>query len=212
MVIITGMVQGKRHKDRYNIYVDDEFWGVLLDETIIKNGLHSGMEIDNLELVKIVEENNMQLAKTELFGYLSKMMKSEKEARNYLYGKGYTKPIIANAIAKAREYKLLDDTIYAKAYVNTYKANKGSKKLRYELENKGIGADIIESCIANMDYDEELENCKNIVEKFVNRYEKIDYKTLMKLKRKLLASGYSYDMINRATCDIELSKDEEIDE
>ncbi len=93
--------------------------------------------------------------------------RSEKEIVDKLKNKGYGSETIEELIAYLKKTRLLDDALFAKLWVEgRVKRFLGLARLRYELKQKGIEPEIIESVLGGLaeDYNEE-----KIVEEIVIR-------------------------------------------
>ena len=83
--------------------------------------------------------------------------RSEKEFRDKLKNKEYSAEVIEEVIGSLKKARLLDDRLFAKLWVESrIKRPLGLARLRYELKQKGIDKDIIEStlCAVMENYDE----------------------------------------------------------
>lgn len=187
---ITNLV--KKGKDSYLIFVDGSCFCVLNSETIVKAKLHIGQEIDKEELEQIQYENEKLTAFDKSLNYLANI-KSEKQIRDYLYQKGYTKRVVEETIEKLKSYKYIDDLAYAKLYVKSYKLTKGKRLLAFELKTKGIDDRIIDEVCENIDTEEDA--IKTIAEKYMKNKEK-NQKNLSKLFNYLSGKGFEFSMIS----------------
>ncbi|MFA5361989.1 MAG: regulatory protein RecX [Candidatus Omnitrophota bacterium] len=84
--------------------------------------------------------------------------RSEKEMRDRLGRKDFSKGIIEKTVQALISKKFIDDRLFAEAWID-YRINKsfGFRKVRRELRGKGIPGRIIEECLARIqkDYSEE---------------------------------------------------------
>ena len=191
---ITGIEFQKRHDDRVNLYVDDEFYAGVSVELILKEQLKKGMEISKEELDQIILEDEKGSAFNKAVKYLSSTLKTEKQIKEYLKKKAYNPSTIEYVLDKLKEYKYLDDENYSRSFVLTYSNKYGKLKLISALKSKGVSDRIIDSVFSE---DLELEsNIRPIAEKYLKNKEK-NPQTYMKLSRFLYSRGYEFDEINR---------------
>lgn len=190
MAEITNIV--KSGKDKYSVYIDNEFSCFLTSETIVKNSFKIGQFIDQSQIETAQFENEKLTAFDRAIKYLS-AIKSEKQVKDYLYSKGYGKKIVDFVINKLKEYNYVNDEIFAKMYIQNYQTKKGKKLLTFELETKGISKEIISNLLE--DFDDNLECMRLLAEKFL-RNKPRDKKTAIKLSNHLFSKGYTYDKIN----------------
>lgn len=193
MVVISFEKQKKG--DRYNLYLDGEFYSGLEPDVIVKYSFKNFMEIEKDKIEQIVLESESFYAFNKALNYLSKSMKTENEIREYLLKKSIKKEMVENAIEKLIEYKYINDEIYAKNYVDFYKEKLGKLKIKQNLLNKKIDNKIITKFI---DYseDENLDNIVKLIEK-QSKNKELDLKLKQKIIRNLLSKGYSYEIIKK---------------
>lgn len=191
---ITGIEFQKKHDDRANLYVDDEFYAGVSVELVMKNRLKKGMTISKEELDEIILEDEKQSAFSKAVKYMSSALKTEKQIKDYLRKKEYNPGTIEYVIDKLIEYKYLDDEAYARSFVLTYSSKYGKLKLIAGLKSKGVSDRVIDNV-----FNEDLE-IKNNIKETAEKYLKnkiIDNNTYLKLSRFLYSRGYEFDEINR---------------
>ena len=191
---ITGIEFQKKHDDRANLYVDDEFYAGVSVELVMKNRLKKGMTISKEELDEIILEDEKQSAFSKAVKYMSSALKTEKQIKDYLRKKEYNPGTIEYVIDKLIEYKYLDDEGYARSFVLTYSSKYGKLKLIAGLKSKGVSDRVIDNV-----FSEDLEiknNIKETAEKYLKN-KTIDNNTYLKLSRFLYSRGYEFDEINR---------------
>ena len=114
-MIVTKIKQIAK-TNRYHIYVDELWFGIFLDETLAREKIKTGEEIDEKRLKEIKEENDKKLAFDMAAGYMEKYVVSEKGIRDYLKKKGFDSKVISQTIEKLKEYGFVDDKKFAKNY------------------------------------------------------------------------------------------------
>lgn len=191
MAEITNII--KSGKDKYSIYLDNSFYCFLNSETIVKSGFKVGKSVDKAEIESAQFENEKLVAFDKALKYLS-AIKSEKQVKDYLFGKGYAKKTVDFVIKKLYEYNYLNDELFAKAYISNYQAKKGKRLLAFELETKGISREIINNLLENFDDNEEIIYA--LANKFLKN-KPLDNKTAKKLINHLFSKGYSFNKINK---------------
>lgn len=191
---ITDMQIQKNNKTRANIYIDGEFAFALEMLTVMKLGLKIGSEVSFDRINEAIADSERTVAFDKAINYLSRGMKTCKQMREYLNGKGFQPDVVNIVISKLVDYKYIDDEYYAKTYVEQNLATKGERRLKQELQQKGIPQRITEQyCV--MESDVETENAQRLADKYM-RNKPCDLKTLQKLQRYLLGRGYGYDVVN----------------
>lgn len=191
---ITKVEVQKNNKDKCNLYIDDEFNTGLHLDVCIKYGLKAGREISEEELQEIIFESDKILALSKTTAYINTALKTEKQIRDYIYKKGYSKEVCSFVIAKLKEYNYINDENYAKAYIETYCKKFGEMKLKNNLIQKGIDKEIIENLLNDIETDEEI--LYNMATKYMKNKENI-YENHVKLMRFLAGRGFSFEDINK---------------
>lgn len=191
---ITDMQIQKNNKSRANVYIDGEFAFALEMLTVMKLGLKIGAEVSNERLSEAVNDSEKSVCFDKAMSYLSRGIKTCRQMRDYLMGKGYSRETIDYVIGKLIDYKYINDEYYAKTYVEANLASKGERRIKQELHQKGIPSAIAEKyCVVESDV--AANNAERLAEKYM-RNKPRDLKTLSKLQRYLLSRGYDYDTVN----------------
>lgn len=202
---ITDMQIQKKNKTRANVYIDGEFAYALEMLTVMKLGLKIGAEVSSDRLAEAVTDSERSVCFEKAMNYLSRGMKTCKQMREYLAGKGYEREIVNYVIDKLVDYKYLNDEHYARAYVEQNQASKGERRLKQELQQKGIPAAIAEQ-YGVVEADAAMDNAQRLADKYM-RSKPRDLKTLQKLQRYLLSRGYDFDVVNAVTRAYKLDDD-----
>lgn len=193
--MVTISFEKQKKGERYNLYIDGDFFSGVEPDVLVKYSLKNFMEIEREKIEEMVLESETFYAFNKALNYLSKSMKTENEIREYLLKKGINKQATENAILKLIEYKYIDYEIYAKNYVDFYKEKFGKLKLKQNLQNKKIDEEIISKFL---DYSEDdgLENVVKLIEKQIKNKE-LDIKLKQKVIRNLMSKGYSFEIIKK---------------
>lgn len=192
---ITDMQIQKNNKSRANVYIDGEFAFGLEMLTVMKLGLKIGREVSEEQLAQAVFNSEKSVAFERAVNYLSRCMKTCKQMREYLTGKGYSPDVVSNVVDRLKELKYLDDETYARLYVEQNSQSKGEYRLKQELSVKGISKALIDKyCV------QDGERSVNAAAQLAVKYMKgkpSDVKTLQKLQRYLISRGYGFDTVNQ---------------
>ena len=195
MIRISKIEVQKNHKDRVNIFVDDEYYTSMFLDTAVKYGIKKDIEIDEDDLKKYLIESEQNLAFNKAFKYMDTALKTSKQMREYLKKKGYDNLIIDNVIEKLKEYKYIDDRLFAESYVNTYKSKYGKAMLKNKLLQKGVSKEIAEEFLGDFESNEEVID-KLLRKKIGGKV--LDNELKVKCVRFLASRGFSFDEINSA--------------
>lgn len=183
---------------RYNLYLDDQFFGVYEAEILARHCLKTGQSFDDQFFEDLKIENGDYACFNRGLSLLEKSMKSEKMLKDYLREKGYPKACIEKAVDKLSEYGYIDDQAFCENYINSYSSSKSKRKLKYDLLSKGIKEDIIDEKLENLlDEDSEREKLFLLAEKYMKNKE-FDLKNKQKFYNHFAGKGYDYGMIANA--------------
>ena len=93
--------------------------------TVMKLGLKIGADVSTEKLTEAVFDSEKSVCFDKALNYLSRGMKTCKQMREYLTGKGYAAEIVTYVIDKLVDYKYVNDDYYAQMYVeqNLARAN-----------------------------------------------------------------------------------------
>ena len=156
--------------------------------------------------IKLSAEKLAELRKASEFGKLYQRAlewalvrpRSEKEVRDYLYKKVFEKKLDKNYIdlivSRLKEKKYLDDSVFAKYYVENRFVKKGisRRRLSLELMKKGVAKEIIAEVLDGRNDEEEI--LKMIAKKRA-RYD--DEKLISYLCRQ----GFSFELVQNLVRD-----------
>lgn len=199
MLVITKIGRQKNNKERYNIYVNEEYNFAVDEGTLIKFGLQKGKILEQHEIDDIVYEDEIAKAFNKALGFLSFQMRSEHEVRQKLLQADYGAAVVEEAIRKLERLGFLNDESYSKALVETRKrtAKKGPAAIRQDLMKKGIAKDLQEQVLGEFSHSEQVEIARELAAKQMRAS---TGKTPMQVKQKtqdlLLRKGYSYSIVS----------------
>lgn len=133
-------------------------------------------------------------AKEKALKYLDYRSHSEYEIREKLRHAGADTDIIERVAEFLTEYKLIDDTDYAKRYSRDLQNLRrlGKARIRTELKKKGIKNDIIEIAISDLP-----EQSEELLFELVKKRMKGDINNRDKVLRYFLYRGYCLDEIKK---------------
>lgn len=139
-------------------------------------------------------ELNAEVAYAAVLKILNRADKTEAEIRKKLKEKGFSYSDASAAVLRAKNNGLIDDARYAELYFEFNRERKGSRRIRLELERKGIADELIKEVLME---NEEYDACLNVALRFA-RNKARDEKFTAKLMRHLAARGFEYGAIKKA--------------
>lgn len=130
--------------------------------------------------------------------YLGRRARSAKQMRTYLLGKGIKEDVVEKVMERLEEYGYIDDAAFARQLAEslTQSQNKGKLAVRQKFFQAGLGRDVIDAVIEEMDEGSEYEHALAWGEKLWARLEG-DPKRRDKLYRRLMNKGFEYDAVRR---------------
>lgn len=196
MAIITDL-KVNTAGDKVKIYIDDENFGTISSDTVVRYGLKSGMEVDITELDKIVGDSDKDLATSYIFNYLTKYVATEKKARDMMKKKGYSSASIEYAIEKAKDYRYIDDRGYAERYIERKLSNSGMSKIKSELSMLGVSSRIISELASEVDEDDILDGALNVSRRWWNTRDIFDRTDKDKFVRYMSSKGFNWSITEK---------------
>ncbi len=139
-------------------------------------------------------ELNAETAYAAVLRILNRADKTEAEIRKKLKEKGFSYNDRTAAVERAKNNGLINDERYAELYFEFNRERKGSRRIRQELERKGIAEELIKNVLAE---NEEGDACLEVAMRFA-RNKTRDEKFQAKLMRHLAARGFEYGAIRKA--------------
>ena len=190
---IVTKIEYQKNKTRVNIYVDGEFFCGLNSEVLFSNQIKVGSEVDEQRLKGLIFESEVKKGVSYVFGLLAKKPYAEREIRTKLYQKGYSSEAAQKIIETVKEYKLIDDSDYAKTYVDSNKT-KSKREIEFNLSQKGIDKHIIQNAVNDIENDDEMAKVDIITAKYMKNKPKTS-ENLQKLFRYLQGKGFEFELI-----------------
>lgn len=207
---ITNVEVQKRNKDRFNVFVDEEFSFACDGEIVYKYDIKKGNIVNVDELKEIMEEDNFIKCKSSALRTIEKTYKTEKEIIDKLKDKGFEEKTIKRTLEFLKEYNFLNDKKYTEMFVKDKIKAQGRNKIKFTLMKKGVCEELIKDKINNIDKDEEFNGALTLAQKKYNlivKREEDKFKIAQKLYRFLAGKGYGYDCINKVIKQVLNSED-----
>lgn len=199
-MLITKIEKQKKDKRRYNIWVDDEFFCGLYDDTILKYGIRKNDEISEDKINRIKDFDEYIYGKKVAYDYLSYRVRTVSELRKKLKSKKISESSVEKILAHLSELGLTNDEEFAAQLIKEKISRKpiGKKLLRQKLFEKGVpkavSEDAIEKAFTQVsEKDLARENFKKYYPKIKDR----EIKDQKKMTFDYLARrGFDYGIIN----------------
>lgn len=166
---ITAVTPQKKKSTRYNIFLNGQFAFGIADENLLKHKLKVGENITNDQLKAIIKEEELGSLINLSLNFLSFRPRSETEITNYLakkisimngvnFAQAKQGPLISEVITKLKKYNYVNDTEFAKWWLDSrLKSNpKGPRFIEMELRQKNIDKEIIRKTLESFPSEKQI--------------------------------------------------------
>jgi regulatory protein len=194
---ITDIKPQVKKPGYYNILVDGKFALALSELDLSSHHLKVGQQLSPSELSDLHKAYTSSKCYNFALRYLATRPRSIKEVEDYLIRKNFSANDILSAIERLVQCNYLDDTQFAKLWVeNRMRLNpKSVSILKAELIKKGIDKDIITTTLSQLSSSDQLEGLIAIVE---SKARQSRYQDKQKIIEYLARKGYNYGLIKEA--------------
>lgn len=205
---ITAITPQKRNKDFYNIFIDEEFFCSLDNESIYNMKLKEGTEVDTELLAEASSQSTYKKALNYSLNLLAKYYKTEKELTKKLQEKEYNLETIAAVINKLIELGYLNDEMYVEAYIRSKEntnATINKKTIYNKLLMKGIDKELIQKSLENAEIDE-YDVALKAAEKKLRTLKGSPREKKAKLYSYLYGKGFEYETCTKIVNNINITE------
>lgn len=186
----------KKGNGNYQIIFDNGKKINIQEDVIIKNNLLYKKEIDNDLLLKIIVENEEYEIYNKCVNYIGVRLRSINEIREYMARKDISLEKQEEVIERLLKNKLLDDSVFARAFIKD-KMNfttMGPYRIELELKKHKIDDKIIKKYINEIDRDMIYDKIERQINKLI-KSNKNKSNLRNKIYNNLLGLGYSSEMV-----------------
>ena len=196
---VTSIQPQKKRKDRFSVFLDNEFAFGLSIDVLLASGIASGDLLTTEKVQQICELENRAQAKQKAFRLLAVRSQSRHELRQRLSRAHYSDDIITWVIAELDRLGLLDDKAFALEFARSRMATRpeGRFLLHQELRQKGIiEAEICAALDSVFDADTEQSIARDLAAKRKKRYRHLEnQKAKMRVRDFLFRRGFASDIV-----------------
>ena len=188
-----------KNKERYSIFIDDEFVFGLSGVDVLQYKLKEGEEITQDRYEYLLNNVVYLKARDKAVRYLAYKPRTKTEVVQKLKQDEYTEEIISRVLEEMEKYNYINDEEYTNLYVQYLSSKKkyGTKRIKFELERKGIEKDIICKVLNDADF-EEVESAILLLEKKLRGGKMLTPDSKQRYYGFLARRGYSNDIIKKA--------------
>lgn len=175
----------KKLNGKYKIILENNEVITTYDDVIINNSILYKKDIIDELVRKIIEETSYYEIYNKVLKYISTKLRSEYEIIKYMQKLEVSEKRQSEILDKLKQVKLINDENFTIAYIHDKLnlSNDGPLKIRKELMNHQINAEVIEQELSKVDRQIVLDKLEKLVLKKINGNTK--YSNNM-LKQKLL--------------------------
>lgn len=191
-LVVTGLKAGVKNPERVNVHVNEEFVCSLDVAQVVELKVKVGRVLNEAELTELKRASEYGKLYGRALEWVLMRPRSQREVNDYLCKKVYEKKIdkeyVSKIIGKLEEKGYINDSEFARWWVENRFTRKGvsRKRLTMELAGKGVAKEIIDSVLDTRNDEEEI---RKIVAKKRAKY------TDEKLMQYLCRQGFSYDLV-----------------
>lgn len=205
-------IEAQKRPGRYNIYLDGQYAFPVAESVLIKYRLAKDLELDAETLAHITTDDQIAKAYGRMLDYLSHQLRTEAEVKQKLIDIQTPPAMIEPVMEQLRGNRLLDDQVYADAYVRTvmHTELKGPQVIRQKLRQKGVGELVIDQALGQFDLTNQLTNAQKLGQKLAQRYHKEPARRQSeKIRQGLITNGYASDLYDQIKDELALERDDE---
>lgn len=188
------------NKTKCELTTDEEVSLVLYKGDLRRYGLKEGGEITDKQVFLLMEEMLPKRARERCLKLLQSRDYTEGEIRKKLISDGYPKEVIDKSVDFLKGYDYLNDSRYIRLYYQSKSCRKSKKQIILDLQQKGIGKELIVTVLAEIVPEEENGGDLYCIRKLLLKKKYEDTETTFeekeKIKMYLFRKGFELKDIN----------------
>lgn len=147
--VITAITPQKKNKERYSIFVDDEFLIGVADSTLLDHDLRNGTEITVALFRKLQRDEGRHAVKSYMIKLLSRREHARRELFNKARRKDYTDDAINSVLNELEKKDFINEKRFAGQFARDKSSlNKwGPSKIQAHLYKKGIKKEVAQKAV-----------------------------------------------------------------
>jgi regulatory protein len=197
-VLITSVEKQKKSRNRYNIFLNEQFAFSVHEDMLVIYRLLKGEYVNATRIEMIITEDEYHKAFLEALRFVGRRPRSRKEIELKLEENGYGEETVTRTIQKLIEQKIIDDEQFANMWTEhrLFSQKKGRRWVQQELQQKGLSKELIQEALANVNKEAEFEAAYDIAKKKWLTTKGEPFERKHKLAAFMLRRGYSNTMVN----------------
>jgi regulatory protein len=192
---VTALKIQEGNKERVNVFLDDKFAFAMT--AIAAAALRKGQYLSDAEIDQFKQADERDKAYNRAIRFLGFRPRSQAEVERYLQEKKYSPQVVAHTVERLRREQYLDDEAFARFWLENRERfrPRGRQALRYELRQKGLPGEVIETILDELDED---ESAWAAVESKLSRWKGLEE---LIFKQKVMAflsrRGFNYEVASQ---------------
>ncbi len=188
---VTSVVPIDKRKSK--VFFDEGFALAFYKGEIAKFHLEEGCQVEEAQYQEMLAVLCRRARERALY-LLKSCDRTEQEISRKLKEGLYPQETIEQTLAFLREYGFVDDRSYGSRYLDTYKESRSRKRIRYDLQRKGLSRELIEELFAKQPVAEE-EQIHRYLEKKGYLGRELTFDERKKAAASLIRKGFSYEAV-----------------
>ena len=185
-------------KNRYKVYVDEQFAFVLYKGELSRYHITEGAEITETLYSEIYNELIVKRAKLRALNLLNTMGRTELQLRQKLKQSDYPEDVVEKAMQYVKSFGYVNDFEYARSFIQNRMEKKSRKELYMQLCQKGIQSDILDTVFEECyDNDSSKEAIYALLRKKKYDPDTATWEETQKILAFLTRKGFSYEDIRQ---------------
>ncbi|MGK0555133.1 recombination regulator RecX [Macrococcus capreoli] len=210
---ITRIEVQKNNKERFNLYINGEFFAGIDAATYVYFNLRKDLILTDQQLVEIGEYDGYRVAINKALQYLSYKKRTEQEVRHYLAQLEVNAQAADKAILYCKDNGYINHEDYCISLMNTIlnTTDKGPVFYAQKLKELGIEQSLIERYTNQFESLITEERIESIANKIIKKYEKKQSSRMIqqKIMQTLIQKGYNLDIANDALKNVKIESNED---
>jgi regulatory protein len=195
LILTVTAIEKQERRRRYNVFVNGEFALALDPEVLAGSGLAVDKPVAAERLRELSVEDLRKRALDGALRLLAARPRSEQEVRERLTRRGLPHDVIVHAIERLREYGYVNDTEFARFWVEARSgANpRGRFVVRRELRQKGVAQETADEAMESLT---ETRSARKAARQKVGTLRGLEYPDFRnRLAGYLARRGFGWDVI-----------------
>ena len=185
-------------KTKSRVVIDGEFAFILYKGELFHYHIVENKEIKEEVYREIKDDVVLKRAKLRALYLLKDMDRTEEQLRGKLRGSEYTEDIIEKALEYVKSFGYVDDSAYARRFVEANRKRKSRRDIYFSLYKKGVPGELIEQTIEECyETEDSVSAIKEIMRKKHYSCETASEKETQKMYAYLVRKGFRYEDVRQ---------------